>query len=129
MSVVPKTTDFLTRPKEVTQMKLRLEAPQAPVMSNNESNAALLLARHLLDNVVERGDVPKKVFELAFRLSQDDDLRELKHPTGKDADALYAAIETGFLPTFHGGSSKEEAAGALRRLIAVNATLQAEGGH
>jgi hypothetical protein len=109
-------------------MQPRLEAPAEPVISRNESNAACRLMMQIAFNLLEHGDVQDDVFELLHNFAWG--VNELNvHSTGEHADALYAAIESALLPTFHNGSSPEVAGAALYRLIAVNAKLRAEGGH
>ncbi len=103
-------------------MTQRLDTPHEPVIPRSECNAALKLAEHLYENIVSRGDAPEEIVAWAVRVAQDSaTLRsELNlHPTDEDLEALGNAIVTALLPTFHHGSSQEEAGAALLSLIAV----------
>lgn len=100
-------------------MRPTVDAPNEPVIPESECYAAFLLIRHMVDNIVERGDVPKDILDATFRLA--DTLPSVEYPASKDADAIHDAIKTGLLPTFHHGSSEKVAGAALLRLITANA--------
>jgi len=91
-------------------------APKQPVISENECYAALRLIEHMCDNIVKRGEVPKSILEFVDQTAKTIDGLN-KFPTGKEGQVVSVAIRTGFLPTFHGGSTKESAGVALLELI------------
>ncbi len=79
--------------------------PKESVISENECYAAFALIEVMCRNIVERGDVPESILEFADQTSKT--IHGLnKFATGKEGDAVSAAIRTGFLPTFHGGVQK-----------------------
>jgi hypothetical protein len=75
----------------------------------------------IANNILERGeDVSEQ--DLNFvRQVWDYINKRAEWPTGKDAEIVSAAVVSGMLPTFHGGSSEEEAGAALLELIRANA--------
>lgn len=96
--------------------------PHEPVIPQSECHAALRLAEEMYNNIQTRGDVPKEVLEWVSRVRKESEkLRSklLGHSTGTDSDAVFDAIVTALLPTFHYGSSPEEAGAALLSLIAA----------
>jgi hypothetical protein len=115
------TPEIATAPEKV---KSDFGPPQEPVISPSECVAALGLAAQMYENIISRGDVPEEVLEWTSRVwKESGELRsklrsELRiDSTGKDSDAANDAIMTALLPTFHHGSSQEEAGAALLSLI------------
>jgi hypothetical protein len=74
----------------------------------------------MCDNILARGDVSEEDADFAQKVRGYINKRA-EWPTGKDREIVSAAVVSGMLPTFHGGSSEEEAGAALLRLIRANA--------
>jgi len=98
--------------------------PQGRVIPPSECYAALKLAKEMYYNILSSGDVPEEVLEWVCRVLEESKELQSKlctDSTGRDenSSAVWDAIMTALLPTFHYGSSQEDAGAALLSLIGV----------
>ena len=108
----------------VEDVKLKFGPPQEPVIPASECHAALKLAEKMYDNILSSGDVPEEVLAWVLRVSEESKNLQSKLCIGstgrdEDSDAVWDAITTALLPTFHHRSSRGAAGAALLSLIAV----------
>ena len=94
--------------------------PQQPVIARNECYATLRLMQECCENLMAHGDLTSPVFQVVSQFSKNIKKFDLS-PTGRDAEAMYALIETGFVPSFV-RSPKNVAGAALIRLIELRGT-------
>jgi hypothetical protein len=93
------------KPMTMKKMKWtpRKDNPSEPVISKSECWAGLRLVGLILDGIVEQGDVPEQVVEMALEFSSRLQTFREQHGirlNGDQAEALESAIATGLLPTF-----------------------------
>ena len=89
-------------------------------ISTSECYCGLRLVKIICDNIVEHGDVPKRIWQFAARISDNVKALELQ-PSGADYDAMGALIVSGFIPTFV-KSPKEDVSSAIIELLEIRGT-------
>ncbi len=89
-------------------------------VSANECYCGLRLVKLICDNIVERGDVPKRIWRLAEQISANVKALQLK-PSSEDYEAMRALILSGFVPTF-AKPPKEDVGAAIIELIQTKGT-------